>query len=228
MDVARRPVFIPTDSQSTALVEELEVDFEWSPGFAVTQKQKSIRALHKAAGELGVSHVLEVSTKSLDSLGVTLSAFNLMVEVDDRPISVEAAFQGSKVFDGGGPYTDLYELEGSAIKRDDRLQSSGQLVAFDWNGERWPLKPRTAFYDWLYINALDCMDAADELSHYEGFTDIEFNPAKSINCQARSCALYLSLRTRGVLQEVLAGTPDDFRRRLASGSADDASQRSLL
>jgi hypothetical protein len=209
-------------------VSELTVDFEWSPGFAVSQKQKSIMALHQAASDVGISPVLEISTKSPDSLGMRLSAFNLAVEVGDRPIPLEAAFQGSKVFAGGGPYTDLYELEGTAIKRDDRLQSSGQLIAFDWEGDRWPLEPKTAFYDWLYINALDAYDVGDELRHYAGFTDIEFNPTRSINCQARSCALYVALSVRGLLERALAGTPDDFRRLVASDPTDEGRQNPLF
>ena len=32
-----------------------------------------------------------------------------------------------------------------------------------------------------------------KILNYTAFTDIEFNPKKSINCQARSCALYVSL-----------------------------------
>lgn len=33
-------------------------------------------------------------------------------------------------------------------------------------------------------------DEIKEFLTFELFTDIEFNPKKSINCQARSCALY--------------------------------------
>ena len=39
---------------------------------------------------------------------------------------------------------------------------------------------------------------------YEAFTDIEFNPDKSINCQARAAALYVSLRREGVLEKALS------------------------
>ncbi|WP_425604621.1 DarT1-associated NADAR antitoxin family protein [Stenotrophomonas sepilia] len=34
---------------------------------------------------------------------------------------------------------------------------------------------------------------------YQAFTDIAFNPEKSVNCQAYSAALYASLRGRGLL-----------------------------
>jgi hypothetical protein len=44
---------------------------------------------------------------------------------------------------------------------------------------------------------------------YAGFTDIEFNPQRSINCQARSAALFLSLMKRGDLESALH-TPTAF------------------
>jgi hypothetical protein len=226
--VARRPVFIPARLGSTYLTDEVEVEFEWSPGFAVSQKQKSIRALHDAAFEAGISPVLEVSTKSPEPLGVKLSAFNLRLDMEGRGIPLEAAFQGSKVFEQGGPYVDIYELHGPAIKRDERLHNSGQLTAFEWHGERWPLVPKTSFYDWLYLNAVNLLEEAAELARFAGFTDIEFNPAKSINCQARSCALYVALQAREVLREVLAGSPQEFRRLLGGSQADQGSQHSLF
>lgn len=62
--------------------------------------------------------------------------------------------------------------------------------------------PRTAFYDWLYINALiENPQLAEKLNGYDGFTDIAFNPDKGINCQARSAALYVSLAKLGVLEQ---------------------------
>ena len=73
------------------------------------------------------------------------------------------------------------------------------IEAWVWNGERWPLEPKTAFYDWLYIRLLRQRDhTEDDLAKYQSFTDIEFNPSKSINCQARSCALFVALFRRNV------------------------------
>ena len=39
---------------------------------------------------------------------------------------------------------------------------------------------------------------------YDAFTDIEFNPERSLNCQARSAALYRSLVHAGKLEEALS------------------------
>ena len=53
------------------------------------------------------------------------------------------------------------------------------------------LEPRTFFYDWLYVSALAGRpELVNELEHRAAFTDIEFNPKRSINCQAHSVALF--------------------------------------
>lgn len=202
--MAERPVFVPVDS-GDQLVNEKSVSFEWHPGMAPSQKKKNIVALHESAGNLGIAPVLEVSTKSEQRLGLCLSAFNLRVEMTDGwAIPLESAFQGSKVFEHGGPYRDLYGKNGREIKKDERLRSSGNLVAFSFDGLDWELEPKTAFYDWLYAQAVHMQpELGDQLRGYAGFTDIEFNPKKSINCQARSCALYVSLLRRGVLENVV-------------------------
>jgi len=83
----------------------------------------------------------------------------------------------------------MYGLSGRQIKRDDRLKSSGRLKGFDFQGEAWGLEPKTAFYNWLYVNALSQHpELAAEVTRYAAFSDIEFNATKSINCQARSVA----------------------------------------
>jgi len=230
--VARRPVFVPTSPGDPQLVRVVEVEFEWSPGFSRSQKQKSIASLHEAAAAAGIEPVLEVSTKSTERLGVRLSAFNLGVELSGgEVVSLEAAFQGSKVFEQGGPFEDLYTVSPRDAKRDPRLKESGRLVRFEWDGMTWPLEPKTAFYDWLYLQALRRLDGeAERLLEYEGFTDIEFNPAKSINCQARSCALYVSLRRRNTLGSAM-GSPDAFLAELRSpdeGGDEPGVQQSMF
>ena len=214
--MAQRPVFLP--AADSGLVDEAMVEFEWFPGFAVVQKQRSIESLHAAAIEtLGVGRLLEASTKSPDPLGVRLSAFNLSVEVDGEPnpVLLEAAFQGSKVFATQGQFTHLYEVkDGSAIRRFMNELPDDRLTGFRFDGHDWPLSPRTAFYDWLYLHSLRELarrdDQAEEtLFGVDGFTDIEFNPAKSINCQARSCALYVALLKLGILHDATTD-PESF------------------
>ena len=212
--MAVRPVYIPS-SCDEFLVETSMVDFQWFPGMAVVQKQKSIDSLHEAAKKQhsNLGSLLEVSSKSKEALGVSLSAFNLMIfdKKRDLEYSVEVAFQASKVFELGGPYQDLFTKSSREAKKDERLQSSGNLKAFRFYNQLWPLEPKTAFYDYLYINALlKHSEYHTEILSYSAFTDIEFNPKKSINCQAYSLALFSSLMQRGLLDSEAIKTKNDF------------------
>lgn len=57
--------------------------------------------------------------------------------------------------------------------------------------------------DWLYIRALAPYKAwIAKNVVYGGFTDIEFNPKKSVNCQARAFAEFLAILDRGVVERV--------------------------
>lgn len=203
--MARRPVFFPVLT-GAPYVGMRVLDFEWYPGFAKTQAQKSIASLHRAAELIGLKPVLEISSKSHQKLGVMISAFNLSVKLYGRTMSVESAFQGSKVFQNGGPFHDLYQVPGKQAKKDARLRSSGELVGFNLLGKEWPIEPKTAFYDWIYINALyQHPELADQVLSFAAFTDIAFSPQKSLNCQARSAALFVALARRGDLQKVVSG-----------------------
>lgn len=202
--MAERPVFIPNKIGSR-FVREVMIDFKWNPGMASSQKKKNVKALHVAAEARGIAPILEVSSKSDDELGKQLSAFNLQINIRDGWTFIENVFQGSKVFEKGGPFQDLYwETPGSA-RKDTRLRTSGRLVGFHLDDDDYPLMPPTVFYDWLYINALfaNRCDLGSLLAKYAGFTDIEFNPEKSVNCQARSCALFVTLYQRKILDECL-------------------------
>ena len=193
--MALRPVFlVPPAGEHCVL--EADVEFEWVPGMAISQKQKCSRSLHDAIKRKYESaRVLEVSSKSEDPLGLKLSAFNLVIRLDSgEQATVESAFQGSKVFYGGGPYSDLLLVHPREAKRDKRLKAAGPLAGFEFQGSHWGLTPRTAFYDWLYLRALIGGDLDRErILSFDAFTDIEFNPKKSVNCQARSVALYRAL-----------------------------------
>lgn len=229
--MAIRPIFICGNSKN--LVEEDNIQFMWYSGFAVVQKQKSIKAFHQEALKKYEDKIrlLEVSSKSTELLGTQLSAFNLMIESkkSDKKFSVECVFQSSKVFEHGGPYKDLLLVDSKTAKKDERLKSSGRLIAFKNSGKIWELEPKTMFYDWLYVNALglECnKELARQVVQYDAFTDIEFNPQKSINCQARAVALYVSLYRRGLLQKVL--DDPEFYVRLINNKMDDNEQLNLF
>ena len=138
--------------------------------------------------------------------------------------TVENAFQAGKVFQNGGPYQDLLAKTPREAKSDPRLTTSGPLVGFSLEGEHWPTQPQTAFYDWLYVAALrQTPTLAAQLSGFGGFSDIEFNPKRSINCQAHAAALFVALSVRGELE---AATKDreTFIRRLTLHSTNHGAQ----
>lgn len=228
--MADRPIYVP-NYESELLVETKFVEFIWYPGMAPSQKQKSIAALHQSAKSMGIcNHPLEVSSKSLDELGVQLSAFNLFVKTEKhkREFTVETAYQSSKVFSNGGPYKDL--LYGTSIeaKKDLRLKKSGDLITFQFFGVNWPLEPKTAFYDWVYLNALRKNQwAIEKLNDFDSFTDIEFNPKKSINCQAYSVALFKSLNGRGLLNDALE-SKESFLEVIGGRPVNNASENTQI
>ena len=199
--MANRPIFTP-NFNGFPYVETVDIEFKWYPGFAKSQMQKTIMSLHEAAEKQGIAPILEISRKSESRLGVSLSAFNLPLESPNgQKMSVECAYQGSKVFENGGPYHDLYFVSSRSAKTDERLQKSGELIAFNFCGEDFPTEPKTAFYDWLYITAL-CQkkkDLMQQLETFQGFSDIVFNPKRSLNCQARAAALFVSLSKNGLI-----------------------------
>ncbi len=201
--MANRPIFTP-DFNGFPYVDTIDIEFKWYPGFAKSQMQKSILSLHEAAEKQGIAPILEISRKSTSRLGVSLSAFILPLETPNgQKMTVECAYQGSKVFEDGGPYHDLYSVSSRAAKTDERLQNSGKLIGFNFCGEDFPPEPKTAFYDRLYITALyqKKRDFMKELEEFQGFSDIVFNPNRSLNCQARAAALYVSFFKNGLIEE---------------------------
>lgn len=202
--MAVRPVYIP--KSSAPFYNTVNIEFKWNGGFAVSQKQKNIKAIHDGFRSIHPDgKPLEISTKSLLETGIKLSAFNLMKYVPDldKSIPVENVYQSGKVFENGCQYTDLMLVSPKDAKRDERLKSSGKLIMFKFNGQEFPLIPESLFYNYIYINAvLENEELSHKILEFNGFTDIEFNPQKGISTQAKSAAIYVSLSNLGLLEKV--------------------------
>lgn len=210
--MAVRPVFVVSLDNRYCVRENVE--FEYFNGFSDAQKRRCINSLHQSYLEKNHGkRILEISSKSENELGIRLSAFNLMIKSENGKLfSVESAFQAGKVFENGGPYLDLLEVPSSAAKRDERLKNSGRIIAFEFDGKRFETEPKTYFYNWLYISSLHLHEElAKQLIEYDAFTDIVFNPQKSINCQAEAAAIYVSLSRQGLLEEALRDK-DNFKK----------------
>ena len=195
--MATRPFFIPGQDKEE-LVRTNSVEFTWFSGFAKSQKQKSILSFHESISrDFKLDKILEISTKSENKLGIQLSAFNLRIKFKDREYFLESVFQGSKIFTDQGPNEDIYEKSSIDAKKDERIKRS-DLKEFSFFGEIFSLE--FDFYSWLYFVALNQNKKLKTgILNYEAFTDIEFNPEKSFNCQAYSAALYSSMVKNKIL-----------------------------
>lgn len=202
--MAQRPVFYIDENK----VKQRDIDFTWYSGFALSQKQKCIRSLHANIRAFNPAlNPLEISTKSEDELGRNLSAFSLKLD----GTYLENVFQSSKVFEQGGPYTDLLNVPPKEAKGDERLRNSGRLVAFEYNSTQFPLEPKTVFYDYIYLRAvISSRIDYSALLQFNGFTDIEFNPKRSLNTQARSVAIIRLMLEKGMNPEKIASVPEKF------------------
>lgn len=220
--MATRPIFMPnyqkiSDNDITIdnLVQVKNIDFTWHSGLSIADKQKSIASLHENAKKIdSVNHVLEISTRSTEKIGVALSAFNLKIRTTkNNEIPVECIYQSSKLFQGNIQYLNLLHKSPAEAKKDERLKSSGEIIAFRPFGKQekeWNVNPISAFYNWIYINALmQHSEYYKKLLNYQAFTDIEFNPKKSLNCQAYATALFCSLYKNELLDEIMQ-TPQRF------------------
>lgn len=181
--------------------------------------------------------ILEVSTASRDEeVGRTLSALNLMFRDDEsgQYHSVENWFQAAKVFENCGeefgPYHELLQTKipkrylNTSLSADlanqyqddplfQRIQSEikgSKLTRFELSGKNYPLSPKSCFYDYLYVSALNQeqnKELSEHITQYRVFTDIMFTPGsgkkQKYNTQARSCAIFVGLKKRGVMRTAL-------------------------
>lgn len=226
--MAIRPVFMV--SFDKLFFKKEDIQFKYFNGFSVKQKQKSIDSLHNEYLKKFNEHkILEISSKSDNELGVKLSAFNLKIRTNKgKEISVESAFQASKVFERGGPYTDLLYADSRISKKDLRIRNSGSIVGFRFDGRNFEIEPKTFFYNWLYVNTLHLnKELGDRLIEFDAFTDIEFNPKKSLNCQAEAAAIYVSLRKQNLLDEALKDK-DSFKKVVYQLDTSKVEQASLF
>lgn len=172
----------------------------------VEDKKKQVKKLHAAfLEEYGNKKILEVSTRSSEKIGQQLSAFNLKYYHPKRGkyISVESAYQASKVFDNGEQYTELYDVDSYKAKMDSRLFGR-KPVAYKFHNQPFDIDPPTFFYNWLYLKTLQQnRHVLNEMIKYDSFTDTAANMNRSINCQARACAIAISLINKGIFDEAL-------------------------
>jgi len=209
---AIRPVFAPGVDADVPVITH-RVHFEWHPGLAPERQRLCIDSLHAAAaGVLPPGHrVMEVSSRSREWAGRCLSAFNLSIRLPGvGTVPLESAYQCAKVFADGGPFPGWLDLPPASLRRRLSGFDSRSLRGFSLLGVEWPLEPPTLFYDWLYAHSVAARpDLLELASRQHAFTDIAFNPKRSLACQAMALARAVFLHRRGLLDAALA-SPEAF------------------
>ena len=213
--MAHRPLFIPFDH--TPYVQSLSIEFQWHAGLSRAQRKRSIESMHNAIQKANwPGQILEISSASEQEFGQQLSAMNLMVTLDRNgntiTQSVESIYQSAKVFGQVGPHPEWLELTGKQCKKAVQQISKkhGSVTGFEWNGRTWPATNIEGFYSWVYIQGLIQLEnGLERLNEYSGFTDIYFNPRKTINCQARTAAQAVQLYKLNLINGIIE-TPDSF------------------
>lgn len=208
--MAERNVFV--SKKEYPFFEEIHVEFDWFGGFALSQKRKCEIGLHNNfLLEYPNQKVLEVSSSSLSKLGTQLSAMKLMKRTLKGVTTAESAFQSSKIYmDGGrqvGPFPEYLFLEGRECKKIVKEKSKGfRLYKYEFDGMSFsvPEFHRSLFYDYIYLNSLleeENTIVKERLLDrgYTAFTDLA---TKSLNSQARSCAIFVGLVSAGLIDEV--------------------------
>ena len=182
-------------------VKKHKVQFGAISGNSRNAAQKRVLKLHDVYSKTKNEKVLEVSSASNIPLGVSASAFNLN---NSTGKTVECMFQASKKFAKGGPYREILDMSSAEAKKYKLLKNSGKLIGFVKDGKEYPLNPTTAFYNWIYINALVYnSDIAKHIQEYDAFSDIWFNHTFGLNCQAEACAVYCGLVKSGQLENAM-------------------------
>lgn len=192
--------------------EEFHVNIDWFGGFAMSQKRKCQIGLHlNFLEEYPKEKVLEISSTSLISLGAKLSSMVLKKRTKMGVTYVESAFQSSRIYSDGtrvvGPFPDFLFLPGRECKKLVKEASEGMhSYQYEFDGLKFyaPAHHISQFYDYLYLNALlepenDAVRIQLLEEAYTSFTDLA---TKSLNCQARSAAIFVGLVRAGLIDEV--------------------------
>ncbi|MCY4122686.1 MAG: SLOG family protein [Acidobacteria bacterium] len=157
---------------------------------------------HDPAGAPAGLRVLEISSRSDEPLGRSLSAMRLgAADTDDKHgLPVESIYQAAKCYGDRGPDEQPLPNGFDAKRRDRERRTVGALAGFEHNGTFWPAASGSAFYDRLWIKAAGAAAAEHptrDLHGYAAFSDQFHRPGQSVACQARAAAMLVGLDRAG-------------------------------
>lgn len=185
--MAIRPIYISTMDLENPFIKK-DVEFTWIKGN--TYKQKCLRRDSLKDGiskNYDINKWLEISTKSDKDIGKKLSALNLKLKTLNKEFTVEDAYQKAKII------------------------KDGEITGFKFGSTYFDANPYGMYYDYIYMLALyQNKDLYEQIKDYRIFTDIEFNPNRSLNTQARAVAIFNTLYNNEYLE--ILEYRKDFKR----------------
>ena len=157
---------------------------------------------HDPAGPPANLRVLEISSRSDDPLGRSLSAMRLRADDTDseRRLPVESIYQAAKCYGEGGPDEAPLPNGFDAKRRDRDRRAGGALTGFEHAETFWPAASGSAFYDRIWIKAAGVAEATHPslgLHRYDAFSDQFHRPGQAVACQARAAAMFVGLDRAG-------------------------------
>lgn len=181
--------------------KEISVTFPWSNGSKHQNIQAILDTFHDVYPEVPA---LEVSLASSQPEGVAAAAMKLPLHLEElgQDVPVGIVYEASKVFENGGPYTDLLQCSRQKVQKDARLQQSGRCTGYRLEGAEFSAEPHPyAFFNWLYGCALrQAPEKAEGVLKFGAFSDLNLGSSKmDRNSPARAAAVYAGLAAAGKL-----------------------------
>ena len=181
--------------------KEISVTFPWSNGSKHQNIQAILDTFHDVYPEVPA---LEISLASSQPEGVAAAAMKLPFHLEGlaQDVPVGIVYEASKVFENGGPYTDLLQCSRQKVRKDVRLQQSGRCIRYRLAETDFPVEPHPyAFFNWLYGCALrQAPEKAEGVLKFGAFSDLDLGSSKKDrNSPARAAAVYAGLAAAGKL-----------------------------
>ena len=151
----KRTIFAP--SAIAPYYTEIIVDIDSEFSFEKSSLGNNIRLVHEEFRKMypDLPKPLEISTATYQKpQGMWLSAYRIKKNADGNSYPFESVYQGSKVFENGGPYRAIFRDLPANAKRNPSLRNSGKLTGYEFKEGEITIKAskeqREAFYNYLY------------------------------------------------------------------------------
>ena len=144
--MANRPVFVMYSKPP--YYKTINVEFKWSGGFAKSQSQKNIKAIHSGFSTMYPEYkILEISSKSFQELGTKLSAFSLTKYIPELKVLLA----------GNGPLERQLQEQIQDLQLDNYVKLLGYRTDLEKVTPAVDLVVSCSFREGLPLNIIEAM-----------------------------------------------------------------------